>query len=237
MAHDFALLPVLQTRIERVGYEAEPIVVIDGVMRSAGALVDYAVQEGRFETVAVGGYPGIRSSAPLDYVGALVRALDPIIQEAFTLDHAVLAAADCNLSIVTTRPDRLQPLQQVPHVDTDYPLQFAVLHYLCGSAFGGTAFYRHDATGYETLDPGRTPGFLKIRDGELAMRAPAPGYMQDAPAHYTQTAAFGAAFDRLLVYRSCILHCGRIPEAMPLIADPRQGRLTSNIFVSYRRST
>jgi len=37
----------------------------------------------------------------------------------------------------------------------------------------------------------------------------------------------------VLVYRSCLLHCGLIPPDMPLIANPAKGRLTANIFVNY----
>lgn len=235
LGYDFMLRSPANLRIERVGAEREPVVVINGVMRNPAALVDYAAAEGRFEPAGKGAYPGLRSPAPLDYVGTLVRALDPLIRQAFSLDEVVLAAADCSLSIVTEPPENLTPLQRVPHVDTDYPLQFAVLHYLCGAGFGGTGFYRHSATGYETLSPERTARFETVRDRELAERSPPAGYIGEKPENYISTASFEAAFDRLLIYRSCVLHCGLIPVDMPLVADPRHGRLTSNIFVSYRR--
>lgn len=48
--------------------------------------------------------------------------------------------------------------------------------------------------------------------------------------HYEQSAAFDAVFDRLLICRSHVLHCGM----MPLVAGPRRGRLTANIFLTYR---
>lgn len=41
-----------------------------------------------------------------------------------------------------------------------------------------------------------------------------------------------AAFDRLLVYRSRQLHSGLVAGSGS--ADPRDGRLTANIFLTYR---
>ena len=41
-------------------------------------------------------------------------------------------------------------------------------------------------------------------------------------------------FNRLVVYRSHMLHSGRIPPGAELSDDPRRGRLTANIFVTYR---
>jgi hypothetical protein len=37
--------------------------------------------------------------------------------------------------------------------------------------------------------------------------------------------------DRLIIYHSTLLHSGVIPPDMNFSADPRQGRLTGNLFV------
>ena len=233
---DFALNPDAGLAVHHLGNEAEPVIVIDRVMADPRALIDYAAAGAPFVGEGGTGYPGVRAPAPLSYVEAVVRRLDPLVQRTFGLTNVTLAEAECSFSIVTTPPSALHPVQRIPHIDTSYPLQFAVLHYLCNGDFGGTAFYRHKATGLETISRVREAGYAEIRDAELAAAPPPPGYIGRDPRHYAQTGAFEALFGRLLVYRSCLLHCGLIPPAMRRVADPRRGRLTANIFVSYAQN-
>ncbi|WP_212741982.1 MULTISPECIES: DUF6445 family protein [unclassified Sphingomonas] len=230
-SHDFSLNPRPAARLSRLGREGEPLLCLDGLMRAPEALIDYAATETGFAPVhgPQGGYPGIRAPAPLDYVEAVVRALDPAVRDAFELGAVRLGRAECNFSLVTLAPGTLLPSQRAPHIDTTDPLQFAFLHYLCGPEQGGTGFYRHRATGFEAITPERAAHYAAARAAEPA---PAPGYIQGDTAEFERIAAVDAAFDRLLVYRSRQLHSGLV--AGPGSADPRRGRLTANIFLSYR---
>lgn len=237
-AYDFSLNGRVNVALERIGQEGEPVLVIDAVLNRPEALVDYAAGEVSFKPVygPQGGYPGIRAPAPLNYVETLVRSFSPIVEKAFALDRVRLANAECNFSLVTLPPDRLAPLQRVPHADTADPLQFAWLHYLCPPRFGGTAFYRHRATGFETLTAERVPAFEAVRNRELAEGGSGAAYITGDNPHYLQTAAFEARFNRLIVYRSRTLHSGQIGDPEGLSEDPRKGRLTANIFVNYRQA-
>jgi Family of unknown function (DUF6445) len=232
MSFEFALNRDAKMSLHAIGRERQAVMVIDGVMCDARALVDYAANGDGFLTVERGGYPGVRAPAPLRYVERLTRTIDPFVQQAFALKDVKLAKAECSFSIVTTPPDELAPAQRIPHIDTTYPLQFALLHFLCDGDFGGTGFYRHCASGYESLSEERNPHYETIAAQE-AMTSPPSGYIGSGAPYYEQIAAFGAQFDRVLVYRSCALHCGLIPPMMPLIAEPRRGRLTANIFITY----
>jgi Family of unknown function (DUF6445) len=233
---DFALNPDAGLAIHRIGAEGEPVIVIDHVMTNPQALIDYAAAGAEFTGDSGPGYPGVRAPAPLNYVETIVRQLDPLIRRTFDMQDATLAHAECSFSIVTTPPGTLHPVQRIPHIDTSYPLQFAVLHYLCDGNFGGTAFYRHKASGLEIITPGHADDFAQLCEAELAASPPPPGYIGPNSAHYVQTGAFEALFDRLLIYRSCRLHCGLIPPSMALSTDPRRGRLTANIFINYAQS-
>lgn len=234
----FALNPRLKASRVLIGREEEPLLILDRVMQRPEALIEYAAREVTFRPAwtASGGFPGLRAPAPLNYVNLLVRALSPAVEEAFGLTGVKLARAECNFSLVTLSPEELTPLQRVPHADTDDPLQFAFLHYLCDPRFGGTAFYRHRATGYETLRPERMEAFTKARDRELAEAPPGAAYIVGDAPHYEQIGAAEARFDRLVVYRSRTLHSGLIAPDAPLSEDPKRGRLTANIFVNYRQS-
>jgi hypothetical protein len=236
-SYDFGLNARLGVSLERIGLESEPVLIVEDVLRAPDALIDYAASEVSFAPAwgPRGGYPGIRAPAPLNYVETLVRSLDPVMEKAFGLAGVALARAECNFSLVTQPPDALAPLQRIPHVDTTDPLQFALLHYLCPPGFGGTAFYRHLATGFEALTSGRVPAYEAARERELAELEGSPAYITGDTPHYTQTAAFEAGFNRLIVYRSRILHSGQIHAPAALAADPRRGRLTANIFLNYRQ--
>lgn len=233
--YDFELRTRLDLSLEHIGNEREPILIVEGVLAEPQRLIEYAAREVHFSPAwrPSGGYPGVRAPAPLNYVERLVRALDPLVRRAFGLERVKLARAECNLSMVTVPPTQLMPNQRVPHIDTVDPLQFAFLHYLCGPEHGGTAFYRHRATGFETLTADRQSLYDRVRGEELGSGLPAADYIRGDTDHFVQTAAFESRFDRVLIYRSRILHSGQIRPAASLTGDPRQGRLTGNIFVNY----
>lgn len=232
----FDLNPKLSVSVGRVGPENEPVLIVEDVLRDPHALVEYAAREARFEPAWTdhGGYPGLRAPAPLNYVQTLARALAPTIEQAWSLSGVALARADCWLSLVTLPPERLTPLQRIPHIDTVDPLRFALLHYLCPPGSGGTAFYRHRATGLQTLAAEQEAAYLVTRDRELETLPPAPGYLVGDSSAYERTALVEDRFNRLVIYRSRHLHAGQIPEGFGFRADPREGRLTANVFLSFQ---
>jgi len=232
----FDLNPQLSVAVGQVGPEREPVLIVEDVLREPQALVEYAAREVTFAPAWTehGGYPGLRAPAPLNYVQALAQALAPTLMQAYGLRDVTLARADCNLSLVTLPPEQLTPLQRIPHIDTVDPLRFALLHYLCPPGSGGTAFYRHRATGLQTIAAEQEAAYLVTRDRELETVPPAPGYLVgDSPA-YERTALVEDRFNRLVVYRSRHMHCAQIPKGFGFSADPRTGRLTANVFISFQ---
>ncbi|KQM98182.1 MULTISPECIES: DUF6445 family protein [unclassified Sphingomonas] len=225
----FALDPAAAPRTARIGTEREPLLLIDGALLDPQRLVEIAAA-GSFAPAygPAGGYPGIRAPMPSAYADTVVRALDPLLRDAFALGDVRLGRAECSFSIVTRPAADLVPTQRAPHVDTVDPLQFAILHYLCDPAHGGTAFYRHRATGYETLTADRLPQYEAVRAGE----ADPPGYIDGTTPAFEQTAIVAGRWNRLVVYRSRVLHSGQVHGALD--PDPRRGRLTANIFLTYR---
>jgi hypothetical protein len=220
--------------VARVGAEQCPVVMIDGALRDPEALRAFAIRDATFAPVEDNLYPGVRAPIPLDYARAMTHVLDPLIRRAWALDGAVAGKAECFFSIVTTPPQDLVPFQRVPHIDTTSPLQFAVLHFLCGPECGGTALYRQRATGFETITAEREPAWARARDAALARASGRPCYVADDDPDYEEIALMPAQYNRLLVYRSNQLHSGRIPVGMPFTPDPAHGRLTANLFIGYR---
>jgi hypothetical protein len=220
-----------------IGAEQAPVIMIDQALQRPELLVDYAADEVAFEPAAGwrSGYPGLLGAAPLAYVEILVRALDPLIRETFALTDVALGQAQCNFSLVTLAPEALSADQRLPHVDTVDPLQFAILHFLCPQAFGGTAFFRHRSTGFESLTPERLPAYEAALAREAAAAPPPAAYPQPDTPLFARTALLEARFDRVIVYRSRQIHSGQINPAA-LSANPREGRLTANIFLRYSKA-
>lgn len=214
---DFAQVCDLPGVISHVGIEREPLICLDDAMRDPHALSRYAA-EADFAPASgpAGGYPGIRAPAPPEYVRKIVRAVDPLLRKAFGLENVTLGGAQCSLSLVTLPEAALVASQRVPHVDTTDPLQFAFLHYLCAPELGGTAFYRHKTTGFETLTPERVAQYSAARTSEGA----------DDPSCFAETLEVESRFNRLIVYRSRVFHSGRIPATATRSEDPLQGRLS-----------
>jgi hypothetical protein len=71
-------------------------------------------------------------------------------------------------------------------------------------------------------------------DHDIAANGSFPaGYVGSEHRLYEQTARFEAKFNRVLVYRSQVLHSGLIGAQTILDPNPRVGRLTTNTFVQF----
>lgn len=220
-----------RNEVVRIGAEQAPVLVVDDFLSEPQLLVDYAADQGGFSADTAAYYPGVRAPAPAIYSFALRAFLGAAVAEAFGLDGFKVSRERVDFSIVTTPPERLAVLQRMPHIDNTNPGHFAVLHYLCGPGHGGTAFYRHRATGFETIDQARFPAYKSAVEGELAALGPPPsGYVGGDDARFERIAAFEAVFNRVLVYRGLSLHSADIGPDASFDADPRTGRLTANAF-------
>lgn len=213
-----------------IGNEREPLLRIEAAAAQPETLVELAATQNFTPAFGPsGGYPGLRAPAPRDYVETIVRTLAGPIAEAFSLGAIRPVRAKCFYSLITLPAEKLVRAQRAPHVDTVDGWQFAILHYLCDAGFGGTAFYRHCATGFETITEERLPAYHNARSEEGWTE----GYIDDGAPWFERTAEIAAEFNSLVVYRSRLLHSGRILSPEQLSPDPRRGRLTANVFVTF----
>lgn len=175
-------------------------------------------------------YPGVR--APLDPATcrAWTEALSPLLSEAFG-EADGLWSMQAWYSIVTSRPDQLAPIQRLPHVDGTDPRQVALMLYLHRTGHGGTAFFRHCATGLEALTAADWPRYKAALEGEIAQGGlPAAAYVTDGAPYFDRIHASEGRFNQAVFYRGNLLHSGVIDNSAPLSADPAHGRLTINAF-------
>lgn len=211
----------------RIGAEGQPIAIVDGFHPDPDSLRAAALaavfEPGRHH------YPGIRAALPGDYFARVRAALAPVLREVLGAANGV-ELLDASFSIVTTPPDELAVEQRLPHVDAVRPGRIALVHYL--SEGEGTAFFRHRATGFETIDAARSPGYLATLSAELRADPPAAAYPFGDTALFERIAHVEARANRAVIYRSALLHSGAISPDAVLDADPATGRLTITAFLA-----
>ena len=214
--------------IERQGNEGQPVVIFDNFAPSPENHIEDAAMLS-FAPVGIH-YPGVRAPVARAMLGPVLDALANTIRDVF--GYADSEVDDAFYSIITTPPSALTPIQRIPHFDGVEPQRLALLHYLSPDIVSGTAFYRHRATGFETVTAERLPAYKMALDADLAREGmPAPAYIEGNTAIYDCIARYDGRFNRAILYRGNTLHCAWLPETGALSGDPQQGRLTVNTFL------
>jgi hypothetical protein len=215
-----------------IGSEQRPLLVIDNVVENAEELVRLATAKPYAEPSQY--YPGLRAKAPLSYQQFLITAFREVLLDFFQLGDAAFRFSMCHYSLVVTPAARLAMIQRVPHVDTTDGAGLASIHYLFKRPeLGGTAFYRHRSTGFESVNESRREHYFQTLERELAgPGAPGPGYIVGDTPLYTQIASQEGVFNRMLVYPRNILHSGSIARDFVPDANPVSGRLSINSFIN-----
>lgn len=212
----------------RIGQERQPIAIVDHFHPDPDGLRAFACAA-RFEP-ARRQYPGVRADLPGDYFRAVRPALTTVLAQVFGHRGGV-SLLDASFSMVTASPATLTVEQRLPHFDAVDPARIALVHYLGVKDRGGTAFYRHRATGFETVDAVRMAAYLDAVQGEVAAAPPPPGYIDGSTDRFERVWAVDAVVNRAVIYRSALLHSGAIPPDGVLGADPAEGRLTVTAFL------
>lgn len=238
MAPMFALHPSPVHRVLHVGADREPVLVVDDLLLDPQAIVRWAETGPAFRRQDGDFYPGIRKPLDTAYASAVHACLGELLRATFGAGaDAAITPLSCVLSLATTPQEALRPIQSVPHFDSVERNWIASVHYLCDERFGGTSFYRHRSTGFESMDARRLAGYAPRLKGEVMREAERTAarsftYICGDTALFERTASVAAQFNRAVFYRSNLLHSGDIAADAGLSPDPRRGRLTANVLAA-----
>jgi hypothetical protein len=226
----YRLHPDFRIQKLTIGREGGPLAVIDNVVADAEQLVEMAAAKSYGGVASY--YPGVRAKAPLTYREFVLGELRELFTGFFGIQSRPVRMTTCHFSLITTPAEKLDYLQRIPHVDSYMGNELAFVHYLFKRDFGGTAFYRHRATGFEFIDQARRPEYeLHIEKERNASDLPT-GYINGDTRCYERVGHQDGVFNRMLIYRRNTLHSGAIAGNFVVDANPRSGRLSLNGFIA-----
>lgn len=229
--HELRINPAARVDLRRIGREQNPLLVIDDILieADAEALVEQAASA-LWAPPETTYYPGLNAPLPPSYLRALAPVLRPTFARGFGLTVDMPLSVYGFFALATWGLERFGPLQRIPHYDQPTPNGLAMVHYLCKGQTGGTAFFRHQATGYESIDAVRREAYMSSvageieRDGQLLT-----GFAGPNTPNYEMIDKVEMRFNRVVLYQSHLLHCA-VFDGARLSDDPRVGRLTANSF-------
>ncbi len=211
-----------------IGVEQQPLLVIDDVLLNADEMVDFAADT-VFEPAQATYYPGVNANLPPPYLRTLLPVLRPTFARGFGIPRDLALHAYGFYALATHGLDQLGPLQRIPHYDQVDPMCLAMVHYLCRD-HGGTGFFRHDLSGYESITQLRRDRYMSQIKTELdELGDGLDSFAGPWTPNYTLIDEVELKFNRLVLYRSHVLHCALFDQSC-LSRDPRIGRLTANSF-------
>lgn len=241
----FNLHPNFQCKIDYIGQEKHPVIIVDNFLAEAKNLINLSL-EAQYAPVTTS-YPGVTAETPEFYSQGMrdlmrkpLEKLGELMFEAFQLDAnfdswtAYPPRVGCDwksfFSIVTVRPQDLKIQQVVPHADSLCPFDLAFLHYLNGPEKGGTSFYRHRSTGFESISKDRENEFTIAVSSETNDSNIPKEYINGSNNLFERIASYDSAFNRMLIYRQTSLHSGNIPKDYCFDGYPETARVTLNTF-------
>jgi len=220
--------PWWKAKLHTIGEESMPLLVIDNFYPAP----DMLVQDAALKTFSANApyYPGIRAKVPSAYFNPIMAGLLDVFQTVFNYGASKVSLQECFYSLVTTPADKLNMVQRIPHVDGGNDKKLALLHYLCGQDFGGTAFYKQLKTGFETVPGAKFQAYSEaVKAEHERFGAPEPAYFNESDARFEKIYEVEAQYNRAAIYFGVNLHAVIIGQAA-LSTDVSSGRLTVNSF-------
>ncbi|MGS2722381.1 DUF6445 family protein [Porticoccus sp. GXU_MW_L64] len=224
------------------------VVVVNDLLCQPENMVEYAASEVSFQGRAGDFYPGVKAACPDDYTNLLSEFFSVFVQPLFYREMGEDKGGDKNsvrtvsassdFAMATLPSESLLPIQSIPHFDAVDPHQFAVVHYLFHWQGGGTSFYRHKATGFESLSKDNLAQYQNTLNRQATTEGlPNPGYMRGESSLFEHTGKVNSRFNRAIFYRGNVLHSGDVGCAGTQSEDPKKGRLTiTSSFICHPQS-
>lgn len=214
-------------------------IIVDDFLKDPDVLVEFASQHpGDFSNPNVG-YPGVQLRINDDAMKEIYRFIRSRMSKLYGFMRGQIGIRSL-LSMVTLPPDELHFMQRICHIDPNPDLnrdKYATVIYLFNDQrLGGTSFYRwrDEELVWKTLDILRDDadkGEELLKHHFETFREP-PRYMTESNEIAELICTVPPRFNRFVFYSGDLPHSGAITAPELLSDDPKQGRLTLNLFFS-----
>jgi hypothetical protein len=213
-------------------------VVVDDALANPQGVRDWAASQ-RYLPPAGYPYPGHVCEVPTEMNSRCADFFSQHVRSHLGVRRAL--SLSVRLSVIDTPPQELAPIQWMCHRDrlveqgSDILFAASVLYLFDDPALGGTSFYvpRQSVAATDAL----VADSQTLNAHEFGRRyGLRPEYMAGSNAYFERTAQVPAAWNRLIFYDGSLFHSADV-EPSRLAADPLQGRLTLNSFITCRRTS
>ncbi|UAA38254.1 hypothetical protein KIH87_16420 [Paraneptunicella aestuarii] len=226
---DFHLNAECSVCVSYVGEEQSPVLVIDNFWHNPEKLVALAAQSGGFTQSPEDYYPGLRKTLDGSVKAVLEEELGLLLKQHLDNRPHRIELGFTAFSLTNVPPAKLSPMQCIPHFDSTDLSKFALVNYLFKEPLGGTSFYRHRKTGFETVSKSRAFEYQQALQLQASTEGmPAAEYIMGDTNLFERIHTVPAWFNRAVLYPCNLLHSGDIPNVAGLSDDPKTGRLTLN---------
>jgi hypothetical protein len=218
---------------ELIGKERNPLIIVDNFYPNPLKLVEFAAHADNFIQDKSDFYPGVRLGSPEYYGNFVVSYISQNLLPTMHLSkNSQFKSTLCALSIANQSPDTLLPIQRIPHFDTVDQNQWAFLHYLCKETHGGTGFFRHRCSGFESITASRRKKYQRLLEDEATTKGlPDKQYVAGSSQLFEMYHEVKVCFNRAIFYPSHLLHSGLVSDWQA--TDIPSSRLTANTFVKF----
>ena len=225
----FKLNPNAKISFHRVGHEEQPLLVIDDLLQNPQELVEYA-KNANWKNPKAGLYPGIIAEPPMQYLQEIALKLKAEMCVAFNFPAHLPLSATGFFALTTKSLDDFDPWQRIPHLDQTDADSVAMVHYLNPNQTGGTGFFRHIPSGYESVSQNRHSEYVDEINAWFATDSDKlTDYAGPNTPNFEMIHNVPFKFNRALIYPSYVLHCA-LYDGSQIDANPETGRLTANSF-------
>lgn len=230
--------PDLEIQVSKVSEDQLCAVVDDFLLNPHEAVAFACARAGAFSGQKRA-YPGIVLPVDNSLLGDMNRFIQREMSRLFPFCRGGIEFHS-QYSLATLQPGEFSWIQRLCHTDPRLEpgrVNFAALLYLFDNPeMGGTSFYRwknpefwQKVTAMQREDP--DAGLDMLKEKFQLFRDP-PCYMTDSNEAAELLDVVPARFNRLVFYSGDLPHSAHISDPGLLSADPADGRLTLNCFVS-----
>ncbi|MGO2010583.1 DUF6445 family protein [Pseudoalteromonas sp.] len=211
----------------------EDILIVDDFIKDVEPIMHFAKQYAYLHPVGSDGtlYPGKRDDMPEPYFKVFIELINNLLEKKLlNTDDKNIYLHKAKLSLVTLKPEELNTLQKMPHVDSTDDKTFAAVHYLVGSEFGGTAIYRY--VPFNLIKITKDKEHLVHEMIEQVKNNPIQhqSYLSDNTCLFEKVVNVNAKLNRVVLYRSNLLHSANLKDKKNHLDNISLGRLSIASF-------